>query len=216
MLIDLGLIDYEESCGIQKELVRRRQLGEIEDSVVLAEHYPVFTIGRTGSEANLLVDERALAGPRIKVLWTDRGGDITFHGPGQLLVYPILDLRQRGKDLHLYMRYLEAVIIKFLEGYSIQAERSAGKTGVWVGGKKIASIGIAARNWITFHGLSLNVNVDLKFFSMINPCGLKGLKATSMEAALGRKISMGEVKNGFMLNFNSVFNNHVTAGTQNG
>jgi lipoate-protein ligase B len=194
MIIDLGIIDYEESYRTQKEFVRLRKLGEIEDSFILAEHYPVFTIGRTGSIDNLLENESALSGKGIKVLRVDRGGDITFHGPGQLVIYPVIDLKKRGSDLHRYLRDLEQFIIGLLKEFAISGEKAAGKTGVWVGGKKIASIGIAASNWITFHGLCLNVSPDLGFFSMINPCGMKGVEMTSISRVLGRTVTMDAVK----------------------
>lgn len=187
MIIDLGLVDYEEAYRIQKEFVHRRKLSEIEDSIILAEHNPVFTMGRAGHIENMLKGG-------IKVLRVDRGGDITFHGPGQLVVYPIIDLRRYGSDLHKYLRSLEEVVIMLLKEYSVYGHRVTGKTGVWVGDKKIASIGIAATNWITFHGLSINVNTDLGFFSMINPCGMRDVKMTSLSEVLGRSVSMSALK----------------------
>lgn len=206
MILDLGVIDYEEAYRVQRESVKRRKLGEIEDSVILAEHKPVFTIGRIGKAENLLVDDRALAEHGIKVLRVDRGGDITFHGPGQLILYPIIDLKERGKDLHRYLRGLEDVVIKYLQGYSIRAERIYGKTGVWVNGKKIASMGIAASGWITYHGLSINLNVDLDFFSMINPCGMKDIEVTSLANILNKNVPMNEAKWKILVQFNDIFN----------
>ncbi len=197
MILDLGVIDYEEAYRIQKDMVNRRKLGEIEDSIIVAEHPSVFTIGRTGNKANLLADEDSLKRNNIKVLRVDRGGDITFHGPGQVVLYPILDLKTRGRDIHLYLRDLEEAVIIALENYSVVAKRISGRTGIWVGGEKIASIGIAASNWITYHGLSLNVNVDLAFFSMIYPCGMRDIKATSLARILGRELAMAEVKEDF-------------------
>jgi len=194
MIIDLGLIDYQKAYEIQKEYVKLRKLGEIGDSLLLSEHDAVFTIGRTGKKEHLLESEEALNECGIKVLETDRGGDITFHGPGQLAIYPIIDLRARGGDLHKYLRDLEEGIIYILKAYSLHGERAAGKTGVWVGGEKIASIGIAASNWITFHGAALNVNVDLDFFSMIYPCGMRGVAMTSVAKLLGRHVDMAELK----------------------
>ncbi len=194
MIVDLGLVDYQKAYEVQKEYVRLRKLDGIDDILMLCEHNAIFTIGRTGRIENLLADETALKERGIKVLRVDRGGDITFHGPGQLVIYPITDLRARGGDLHRYLRYLEAIIIDVLNDYSVYGERVSGHTGVWVGGRKIASIGIAASNWITFHGVSLNVNVDLKFFSMIRPCGLMGVEMTSLSQVLGRYIDMAEIK----------------------
>jgi len=205
MIIDLGLIDYEDCYKVQKEFARRRKLGEVEDSQIVAEHKPVFTIGRTGRIENLLEDEEALSCRGIKVLRVDRGGDITFHGPGQVVIYPIMDLKQRGRDLHRYLRGLEEVAIRFLEGYSITGSRLEGKTGVWTGGKKIASVGVAASDWVTYHGLSVNINTDLSYFSMIYPCGMRNARATSLAEILRREIPMQEAKAGLVSSFNKIF-----------
>ena len=194
MIIDLGLIDYEDAYRVQKEFVVRRRLAEIGDTLIVAEHKPVFTIGRAGSKANLLADEKFLNKSGIKVLDTDRGGDITFHGPGQLVAYPVIDLKVRGRDLHRYLRDLEEVAISFLGRYSVSGQRRDGSTGVWVGDRKIASIGVGASDWVTYHGLSVNVNADLNFFSMIYPCGMKDVKATSLNHVLGRKVSMDDAR----------------------
>ena len=192
MILDLGLIDYEDCYRKQKELVRRRKLGEIEDSLIIAEHNAVFTIGRSGKADNLLVSPEFLEKLGVKVLKVDRGGDITFHGPGQLVFYPIIDLKAGIKDLHLYLRNLEEAVIRFLDGYGVNGIRVAGRTGVWSSGAKIASIGIAASDWITYHGAAININTDLNFFSMINPCGMKDVKMTSMSEISGGFIDMRE------------------------
>lgn len=194
MIIDLGLIDYEEACAVQKELIGQRKGGAIGDSVIFAEHRAVFTIGRTGRRENLLEDETVLNSNGIKVVTTDRGGDITFHGPGQLVVYPIIDLRPRGRDIHRYLRDIEEVAIRYLREYGIFAQRHAGRTGVWVAGRKMASIGIGVSGWVTFHGLSLNVDCDLNFFKMIHPCGMKAVEMTSLAAILKRSVSMKSAK----------------------
>jgi len=205
MIIDLGLIEYEDAYRVQRELVARRKLNEIGDTLILAEHRPVFTIGRAGSRENLLVDERLLAERGIKVLCVDRGGDITFHGPGQLIAYPVIDLASKFADLHRYLRRLEDAVIEFLGKYSVPAVRSNGKTGVWVGGRKIASIGVGAANWITYHGLSINVNVDLGFFSMIHPCGFKNVEMESLARILGKSVDMDEAKRSLVSSFNGIF-----------
>lgn len=194
MIMDLGLIDYREAYEIQREFVRRRKFGEMEDSVILAEHPAVFTLGRRGSKNNLLVSEESLREKGIMVLRVDRGGDITFHGQGQLIVYPIIDLKHRVMDMHLYLRDLEELALGVLKEYGISAWRCAGRTGVWASGGKIASIGIAATDWVTYHGLSINVDVHLGFFAMINPCGMRSAAATSMEKVSGRDIVMDDVK----------------------
>lgn len=194
MMIDLGLIDYERAYRAQKELVARRKSGEVCDSVIFAEHYPVFTMGRAGRASSLLVDKSVLEAYGIKVLAVDRGGDMTFHGPGQLVVYPVIDLTAHGRDLHRYLRVLEEVVIRSMAKYSISADRRTGNTGAWVSGRKIASIGVAAANWITYHGVSVNVNVDLGFFSMIRPCGMDDIETTSMARILQKDVELDDVK----------------------
>lgn len=205
MLVDLGFIDYESAYGIQKGFVNRVKSGEEDDCLIIAEHPAVFTIGRTGSMKNMLVGNEFLAENNIKVLNVDRGGDITFHGPGQVVMYPIINLAFRHRDLHRYLRDLEEVVIRSLHGYGISAGRISGRTGVWAFGKKISSVGVAASNWVTFHGLSLNVNVELDFFSMINPCGMKGVAVTSMKEILKRNISLKDVKDSVVTSFCNVF-----------
>ena len=205
MIEDLGIVDYDKAYAIQKELVARRKVGEISDSIILAEHKPVFTIGRSGHRDNLLVDEIYLRKLGATIVDVDRGGDITFHGPGQLVAYPIIDLKTRGKDLHRYMRNLEEVCINFLADYKVKGERAAGKTGVWVGGEKIASIGIAASDWVTYHGAAINIGCDLNFFSMIHPCGMRGIRVTSLKKILDRDIIMAEAKDRFVEHFNRIF-----------
>lgn len=205
MILDLGVIDYSEALKIQYELVNKRRLDEIADSVLIVEHLPVFTIGRGGSRKNLLVTEEYLGKQGISVIDVDRGGDITFHSPGQLVVYPILDLKKRTKDLHKYLRDLEEVVISFLRKYTVTGIRIAGATGVWGRDKKIASIGIAAKDWITYHGLSVNINNDTRFFSMINPCGMEGLKVTSLKEVLGREIHQDPAKRILLGEFNRIF-----------
>jgi lipoate-protein ligase B len=205
MVLDLGVIDYDDALKLQRELVNKRRSGQINDSLLIVEHPPVFTIGRSGSRNNLLAKEEYLSSRSIKVINVDRGGDITFHSPGQLVIYPIIDLKERTRDLHRYLRDLEEVGIKFLQRYSVSSNRVAGSTGVWVLDKKIASIGIAAKDWVTYHGMSLNVNNKLKFFSMINPCGIKGLQMTSLQEALGQEIPMNLAKKALLNEFNRVF-----------
>ena len=206
MILDLGLIDYEECYRTQRELVARRKLGEIDDTLILAEHNSVFTIGRTGTRESLLVDEEYLRQKGIKVLSVDRGGGITFHGPGQLVVYPIVGLKDGWRDLHKYMRNLEDVAIKFLKRYSVRSEREPGRTGVWVSGKKVASIGIGVSNWVTYHGLSVNIKPDLEFFDMIYPCGLRDVKMASLRCLSEQDVSMEEAKDAILLDFDNVFN----------
>lgn len=213
MIADLGLIDYEKAYLVQRKLVASRKLNELGDSLIIAEHNPIFTIGRAGSMSNLLADEKFLNARGIKVLRIDRGGDITFHGPGQIVCYPIIDLRE-GHDLHKYLRSLESLGIDFFGSYNIRCDRVGGMTGVWFDDKKVASIGISATNWITFHGMSLNINVDLGFFSMINPCGMSNVRTTSLDRLLGMKISIDEAKARLIKLFCELFN--ITGGSIDG
>ena len=186
--IDLGLIEYLQAQTWQEELVRRRCQEEIEDILLLLEHPPVFTLGRGG-------DERHLLNPRqVPVYRVGRGGDATFHGPGQLVGYPILDLTSHGRDVHAYLRSLEAVLIAVLAEYGLRAHRREGLTGVWVREQKIASIGVGVRRWVTYHGFALNVDPDLSYFADIVPCGLAGVRMTSMAQLLNRPIALAEVK----------------------
>jgi len=198
MITDLGIRDYEEAYLLQMEMVALRKLKEIGDSLILAEHNAVITIGRSGVKAkdnNLLVQEDLLGEYGIKVLDVDRGGDITLHAPGQLVVYPIVDLKEKIKDLHLYMQNLENSIIDCLSRFDIRVMSVPKRTGVWASpDRKIASIGIAAVDWITYHGLSLNVNVELDYFSMIRLCGFKDVRATSMKDILRKSVNMRQVK----------------------
>lgn len=205
MIIDLGLVDYEKSYSLQKELVGKVKSSLIEDSLIVVEHLPVFTIGRTGKKENLLAGEEALKNANIKFLNVDRGGDITFHGPGQIVLYPIIDLKKRGRNLHRYLRDLEWVAITFLKEYGVFGERMEGRTGVWVGNKKIAFIGIAAADWVTYHGLSVNIDVELEYFSMIRPCGLKDVEITSLNEILNRDIDMVDAKERLLRHFYHTF-----------
>ena len=183
-----GLVDYATALAWQQTLVAQRIAAEIPDALVLLEHPPVFTLGRGG-------DERYLLDPgRVPVHRVGRGGEVTFHGPGQLVGYPILDLKQHGKDVHRYLRLIEDVVIAALAAWDIAATRRDGLTGVWVGTDKIASIGIGVRRWVTLHGFALNVNTDLSYFSAIVPCGLPGVRMTSMQQLLKEAIPLDTVQ----------------------
>lgn len=205
MILDLGLVDYTKALAIQREFVVRRRLGEIEDSCLVAEHPAVFTIGRTGKREHLLVSEAHLASHGIGIITVDRGGDITFHGPGQLVIYPIIDLSLKAKDLHLYLRDLEEVGLRLLANYALRGRRVPEKTGVWVGDSKIAFIGVGSRDWITYHGMSININVDLSYFSMMHPCGMRGIAVTSLGALLGCELAMREVKEKLYRHLEEIF-----------
>ncbi len=183
-----GLVDYAAALAWQQTLVEQRAVAEIPDALVLLEHPAVFTLGRGG-------DERYLLDPgQVPVHRVGRGGEVTFHGPGQLVGYPILDLRRHGKDVHRYLRRLEEVLIATLAAWDIAATRRDGLTGVWVGTDKIASIGIGVRRWVTLHGFALNVNPDLSYFSAIVPCGLPGVRMTSMQELLREEPPLDRVQ----------------------
>lgn len=204
-LVDLGITDYKSAYQFQKETLRRRQFGEIKDILILTEHNPVFTIGRRGSRSNILVGNDVLEAYKIRVYEIDRGGDITYHGPGQIVVYPVLDLKQYKKDIRWYLRNLEAVIINFLDKCNIKGERKNNVTGVWVEQEKIASIGIGVSKWISYHGFSLNICPELEYFSMINSCGLVGGKVTSLSKILNKSVTIADIKDIIIGSFEEIF-----------
>lgn len=194
-LTDWGKIEYLKAWAGQEKLVKERLENERgEDLVILAEHESVYTIGRRGKQENILVGEEGLKKLGIPVYEVDRGGDITYHGPGQLMVYFILHLKVFNYDVHAMMRWLEGLFISLLREYGLEGYRIPGKSGVWCRGKKIASLGLGFRRWVSFHGLAFNVNPDLNFFSFIHPCGLKEVKMTSLARELGREVALSEVK----------------------
>ena len=189
----LGPTPYREGLALQELLVARRAAArdgapggvEATDWLLYPDHPPVLTLGRGGSERSLRVSRESLAARGVEWFEVARGGDLTWHGPGQLVGYPIVDLERRGRDLHRYLRDLEEVLILALERWGIPALRVPGRTGVWAGGEKIASLGIAVRHWVGYHGFALNVAPDLGFFELIHPCGLRGIRMTSVAARLG-------------------------------
>jgi len=184
---DLGRREYGEVLELQRSLCRRRLAGEIEhDLLLLVEHEPVITLGRGTRPASLPLLPSALERRGIAVFEVERGGDVTFHGPGQLVGYPIVDLRRHREDLHWYLRQLEAGLIAGLASIGIEAGPNPGLTGVWTGGRKIASIGIHVKQWVTFHGFALNVTTDLSYFDLIVPCGIRDVVMTSVGRELGR------------------------------
>jgi lipoate-protein ligase B len=181
----LGLVPYREGLRLQDECVRARADGETGDTLLLLEHPPVLTAGRGTGEGSLKADAATLARTGLEVVPVSRGGDVTWHGPGQLVGYPVCDLAARGHDLHRFLRGLEQGLLDALGRWGIDAHRSEGRTGVWVGERKLASIGIAVRRWVSYHGFALNVRPDLGHFDLIHPCGLKGVRMTSMAELLG-------------------------------
>ncbi|MCO1600601.1 lipoyl synthase [Desulfosporosinus nitroreducens] len=194
-LLDLGKADYKPVWELQKNLQNLRIRGQVADSFILVEHPPTITLGKLSSSEHILVGEEWLAAHEFQVFQIERGGDVTYHGPGQLVGYPILDLREYNKDVHLLVYKLEEMLIRTLSAFGIKAERRVGFPGVWVGEKKIASIGLGVNHWVTIHGFALNVNPDLSQFNTIVPCGLSSVQMTSLAEELKRSISISEVKN---------------------
>jgi lipoate-protein ligase B len=186
---------YAEALELQRNLAHERISGAIpQDVLLLLEHPPVVTLGRSSKEKHLIASPEFLAQHGVELFEVERGGDVTFHGPGQLVGYPIIDLKRHKQDLHWYLRQLEQVLIDMLGVYGISAERRSGLTGVWTRGKKIASIGVHARDWVTWHGFALNVTTDLSFFELIVPCGINDVVMTSVARELGAdQLSMKDV-----------------------
>jgi lipoyl(octanoyl) transferase len=179
-VVHLGLIPYAEALALQRAVAAARLQGTVPDVLLLCEHPPVITLGRSAKGQHLVATAATLIDRNVEVHEVERGGDVTFHGPGQLVGYPILDLTNYKKDLHWYLRQLEAVIITALLHHDIPAERRQGLTGVWTNGRKIASIGVHARGWVTWHGFALNVTTDLSYFDLMVPCGIQGVEMTSV------------------------------------
>ena len=187
----LGLVPYAEAWQLQEQLAGEIAAGKRPPTLLLLEHPHTFTFGRRGRIENLLWDEAELARQGASVHWVDRGGDVTYHGPGQLVGYPIVLLSR--PDVHRFVRSIEAALIEALSQFGVSGARIEGLTGVWTMGKKIASIGIGVRRWVTYHGFALNVDTDLSYFRRIHLCGLKGREATSIAEATGRKVPMEAV-----------------------
>jgi lipoyl(octanoyl) transferase len=193
-VVHLGLRSYGEILELQRAVARARIARDVEhDVLLLLEHHPVVTLGRTAKAANLVATPELLAARGVERFEVERGGDVTFHGPGQLVGYPIIDLTSHKKDLHWYLRQLEAALIRALGAWHIPAERNQGLTGVWTRGRKIASIGVHAREWVTWHGFALNVSVDLSYFDLMVPCGISGVVMTSMERETAQRIPLADV-----------------------
>jgi len=189
LVADLGLRPYAEVLELQRELARARIAGELaQDLLLLVEHPPVVTLGRSAKQRHLVASRAALAARGVELFDVERGGDVTFHGPGQLVGYPIVNLRRHKQDLHWYLRQLEEALIRAVARFGIVAQRNAPYTGVWTSGRKLASIGVHARDWVTWHGFALNVTTDLSYFDLIVPCGIESVTMTSVERELtGRR-----------------------------
>ncbi len=205
---DLGNAPYQQTWDMQKKIQSQRINNEIDDTVLLVEHEPVYTFGKNANENHLLQNYPE----DVKVFHIERGGDITFHGPGQLVGYPIIDLHNYKMSISWYMRSLEAVIINTLNHYGIAAEHKKGLTGVWVKEEKIAALGVRISRWVTMHGFALNVNTELHYYDGIIPCGIFEYGVTSMKNLLGTAIKMDEVKKLLIKEFNMVFHYKTDEG----
>lgn len=212
-VLEAGRVPYAEALELQADLVMRRRRGEITDTLVLLEHPHVITLGSASDPANVLVDRRERARLGIELYEAGRGGDVTYHGPGQLVAYPILDLKPDRKDLHRYLRDLETVLIRVADEYGIRAERSDAGTGVWTSSGKLAAIGIrVSSGWITSHGVALNVCSDLTYFETIVPCGIRDRGVTSLERELGEAPADAHVADTLVRHFVRVFGHDILVG----
>lgn len=190
----LGRVAYGDAHELQKKLVDERTRGAIADTILLVEHPPVITLGRAAKEANVLLSRERLEARGFEVHEIGRGGDVTYHGPGQLVVYPIVDLKPDRQDVRKYVGSLEETMIRVARDYGVEAGRVAGLNGAWVGDRKIGAVGVRISRWVTMHGFALNVTTDLSHFEVIVPCGIQGKQVTSLARELGRDVSMREVE----------------------
>ena len=203
----LGVIPYAEGLEIQKQLVEQRRAGEIPDQLLLLEHPPVITLGvkTRNDRSNIVAAPSTLVAEGVEVYESGRGGDVTYHGPGQLVGYPIIDLKPDRCDVHRYVRDIEEVMIRTAASFGIEASRLAGLTGAWVGNEKLAAIGVRIARWITSHGFAFNVNTALNHFDLIVPCGISDKGVTSLQKLVGREVPMVEVEDAVELAFRRVF-----------
>ena len=207
--VDLGRTDYKSTWELQKKLVDLRHKGDIPDILLFTEHNPVITMGRASSSKNLLCTPEQLKEKNVELYEIERGGDVTFHGPGQIVIYPIIDLNRHRRDLHLYLRNLEKSIIEVLKEYDIDAGVKEGMTGVWADNHKLAAIGVAVSRWITYHGAALNVITDLEYFKLITPCGISEYPVGSIKSMIVKDVSLEEVMEKLERSFAAVFDSTI-------
>lgn len=213
-VLQLGIVDYPAGLALQERLVEERRTDKRGDTLVLLQHPPVITLGRRGDMANVLTPLEELKSRGIGLHEVNRGGDVTYHGPGQLVGYPILKLADHGNDVYRYLRMLEEALILFLHGYHLQPEQQPGYTGVWMGRSKIAAIGVAIKGGVTMHGFALNVDPDLGHFRLINPCGYTDRYVTSMAFELGHSPDFEAVQQSFPKAFGRVFGMKMVKATR--
>jgi lipoyl(octanoyl) transferase len=209
---ELGVVPYAEGLDLQADLVRKRRIGEIPDTLLLLQHPHVITLGTSTAQENILVSPEQREARGIEMFQTGRGGDVTYHGPGQLVGYPILDLKPDRCDLHRYLREIEQALIEALGEFGLGGERKPGMTGVWVNDRKLGAIGVrVSTGWITSHGFALNVSTDLSFYGAIVPCGIRDYEVGSMERELRREVSMADVESVVARVFARMFGRTLTA-----
>ncbi len=212
-VFDLGLTDFRKAWKFQKEIFGKVKDNFLESGLIICQHYPVITLGRSANKKNILISEQELRLKNIPVYEIERGGDVTYHDRSQLIAYPVFNLNYLKKDIHLFLRQLEEVAIDLLGDLGVKGRRYPGMTGVWVGRQKIASVGIAIKNWITFHGLSINVRKDgLDNFRLIRPCGMD-IEMTSLETILAKDITTDVLKGMLIRKFRDVFSAEIFTGT---
>jgi lipoate-protein ligase B len=212
-VVDLGLIPYGRACEIQRRVVEARKNGAIPDVLLLCEHPHVITLGRNGQRAHLRASDQLLEQMNVEFSDTDRGGDITYHGPGQIVGYPILDLAEHRRDVRWFVEQLEEVMIRATADFGVAAGRIADKHGIWVetprGEEKLAALGVHLRRWVTSHGFAYNVSTDLRYFDLIVPCGIADKRTASLERVLGRAVGSGEVWTRLGAHFAEVFSREL-------
>jgi lipoate-protein ligase B len=209
----LGLTPYAEALVLQEELVARRKRDEIPDQLLLLEHPHVITLGRAANRANVLADDATRARLGVELFETGRGGDVTYHGPGQLVGYPIVKLPSGHQDIRRYVRNIQEVLIRAARDFGVEAEPRGGDfVGVWVGAEKLAAIGVRVSRWVTMHGFAFNVATDLNYFQLIIPCGIRGHGVTSLQKLLGRPVEMSAVVESVTRHFGEVFDREIVVG----
>lgn len=214
-VVDLGLIAYAPACELQREVVAARKLGLVPDVLLLCEHPHVITLGRNGKLENLRASKFLLAQMNVEFHPTDRGGDITYHGPGQIVGYPVVDLTEHRRDVRWYVRQLEEVMMRATAEFGVVTRRVEGQHGVWVdapgGEEKLAALGVHVSRWVTSHGFAYNVSTDLRFFDLMVPCGIAGKRATSLERLLERAVNADDARGRLVENFGIVFDRRIHA-----
>jgi lipoate-protein ligase B len=204
-IIDLGLLDYQKALDLQYQFWSKRVEEELPDVLLILEHPHVITLGRRGNRSHLIASSEALEEMKIPVFHVERGGDVTYHGPGQIVVYPILNLKEYGYRVVRYVDQLEEIVLRVLMDFGIEGRRDPLNRGVWVGEEKIASVGVAIKRRVSLHGIALNYETDLKYFDLIDACGLKEKKMTSLAKILGKRVSRESVTKSLCLSFREVF-----------